>query len=567
MVRETLAENPLPSIARALWRHRRRAILTFVGVLFVAGVWTLLSPKSYRAEGKLFIRLGRENALIDATATLGRESIVAIPQSRDNEINSVVELMRSRGLMEAVVDHLTPAVVLDRLVAPVPAESEPARIALVSTTTVVEAAGDGPEVAQAAAADVDPAAAADGSSVSGSSWGIGAFFSAIGRGLAALSPFPALDDRERAVLLMQKKLDIEGVKRSNVVQIQYEAPSPELAKQVVAKLIECYLEEHIRLNRTGGAREFLGEQTQHARVELASAEDDLRMLQTGSGLISPQSQREILVQRVGKLEEELLQNTSETAASRTKLDQLRRTLAALPVKEVTNESSGMPDLGTDEMRSQFYALQLQEQAARAKYTENHPRLKEVMPQTQEARRILDREKPSRNHVVTAPSKVNEEVRVAIAMQEAQIAALEAKAAGVHGQLAEVRKDLLKLADGSVVVAKAQREFDMRETEYRKYALSLEQARIDDALERQKISNISVAQQATCSLKPVKPRMAVNLGLGLLAALMSGVGVALVSEMRDRTLRTAEHVERQLGLPVLATVPRWHAAHPVVNGRN
>jgi len=567
MVRETLAENPLPSIARALWRHRRRAILTFVGVLFVAGVWTLLSPKSYRAEGKLFIRLGRENALIDATATLGRESIVAIPQSRDNEINSVVELMRSRGLMEAVVDHLTPAVVLDRPVAPVPAESEPARIALVSTTTVVEAAGDGPEVAQAAAADVDPAAAADGSSVSGSSWGIGAFFSAIGRGLAALSPFPALDDRERAVLLMQKKLDIEGVKRSNVVQIQYEAPSPELAKQVVAKLIECYLEEHIRLNRTGGAREFLGEQTQHARVELASAEDDLRMLQTGSGLISPQSQREILVQRVGKLEEELLQNTSETAASRTKLDQLRRTLAALPVKEVTNESSGMPDLGTDEMRSQFYALQLQEQAARAKYTENHPRLKEVMPQTQEARRILDREKPSRNHVVTAPSKVNEEVRVAIAMQEAQIAALEAKAAGVHGQLAEVRKDLLKLADGSVVVAKAQREFDMRETEYRKYALSLEQARIDDALERQKISNISVAQQATCSLKPVKPRMAVNLGLGLLVALMSGVGVALVSEMRDRTLRTAEHVERQLGLPVLATVPRWHAAHPVVNGRN
>ena len=65
---------------------------------------TFLWPKSYRSEGKLLVRLGRENATLDATATLGQESVVAVPVSRDSEINSVVEILQSRSLLEKVVD-------------------------------------------------------------------------------------------------------------------------------------------------------------------------------------------------------------------------------------------------------------------------------------------------------------------------------------------------------------------------------------------------------------------------------------------------------------------------------
>ena len=50
----------------------------------------------------------------------------------------------------------------------------------------------------------------------------------------------------------------------------------------------------------------------------------------------------------------------------------------------------------------------------------------------------------------------------------------------------------------------QRELALQDAKYRKYSENREQARIDQALETNKISNISVVQQATASTKPVRP---------------------------------------------------------------
>ena len=101
--------NALWHVYHALFRHKGKAAVFFVTVATAVALWTFLSPKEYRSEGKLFVRLGRENATLDPTATLGQDSIIAVPQSRESEINSVVEILQSRILLEKVVDALGPA--------------------------------------------------------------------------------------------------------------------------------------------------------------------------------------------------------------------------------------------------------------------------------------------------------------------------------------------------------------------------------------------------------------------------------------------------------------------------
>ena len=108
--------------------QRRKAAICFLAVTATVAIVTLLWPKSYRSEGKLLVRLGRENATLDATVTMGPDSVVAVPLSREAEINSHVEILQSRTLLEQVVDKIGPAAVLHpgqapRRPAPPPAAS------------------------------------------------------------------------------------------------------------------------------------------------------------------------------------------------------------------------------------------------------------------------------------------------------------------------------------------------------------------------------------------------------------------------------------------------------------
>ncbi len=65
-------ENTLSfdQVRRACQRHKGKMLLFFVLVMAGTAVGTYLSPRSYRSQAKLFIRLGRENVTLDPTATL-----------------------------------------------------------------------------------------------------------------------------------------------------------------------------------------------------------------------------------------------------------------------------------------------------------------------------------------------------------------------------------------------------------------------------------------------------------------------------------------------------------------
>ena len=68
-------------------------------------------PRSYGSEAKLFLQVGRESVGLDPIATTG-QTISLLQSSREDEVKSVLELMKSREVVMKVVAHLTPEVVL-----------------------------------------------------------------------------------------------------------------------------------------------------------------------------------------------------------------------------------------------------------------------------------------------------------------------------------------------------------------------------------------------------------------------------------------------------------------------
>ena len=111
-----------------------------------------------------------------------------------------------------------------------------------------------------------------------------------------------------------------------------------------------------------------------------------------------------------------------------------------------------------------------------------------------------------------------------------------------------------LNDQEYQLAQFERKVELLDGKYRMHVEKLEQARVNDALGREQISNVKVAQAATLVGKPDSPKKPLLLGLGLLAATGGAIALAFVSESWIRRLRTTDQVESQLGLPVLLSIP-------------
>lgn len=504
MVRSHTSETSLQDLGQIVLRQRRTIALFMLASVGVSAGIIAFGPRAYRSEAKLFVRLGRENLAIDPTATLGQPSSVSLPVNRESELNSVAAIIKSRSLVEKVVDALGPSAILGAgdtwMTPPIATDAtSPPRVVHASTATWV---GDS---------------------------------SFLGR----------VPEREKAILRLLDDIRVEAVKKSDVVQVTCESPSPGLSQAVVSKLIDFYLDQHIQMNRTPGAREFFAQQTERLRGELDRREEALLQLKNETGMIAPEEQRRVLVAQIGRLEDELLTAQAAEAAARAEVDVVGGKLAGFPAEQVTARTTGFANEAADDMRAQLYALELKEQELLAKYTESHPELRQLRDQLSRSRGVLASGDRSMSQLTTAPSRTNEQAQLSLLEREPALAACQAKVRLLADQLEQVRSKLTTLNDSDSRVGKLAREVALQDASYRKYFENLEQATIDEALQLERISNIRVVQPASYELKPVRPRRLLVLALGMLVGSLGGVGLALMADARDNLLKTPDDLPRDL----------------------
>lgn len=442
-------------------------------------------------------------------------------QSRENEVKSEIEILKSQELVEKVVDAIGPAAVL-----------EPPEETVQGNNGVAGAKADAlfrfRKTLRGACKEVT--------------------------GLLKHLSLNPLSDRDVAILKVMKNLEIDPLKNSDVIALAYETKGRGLARETLEKLVGFYLDKHIIVRRTAGSYQFFDQQTGQFRNSLARAEEDLRQLKNQTGIASLEEQRRVLLKRIGDLEQEAETTESALAASKAKVEAMEKTLADLPRTLTVQETTGNPNQGADLMRARLYELQLKEQDLLSKFTETSKPVCEVRRQIAEGQTLLSGEERSRTQVTKGLNESYKQVEVALLNERATLSSLQAKAREQRAQLTGARGELQSINDSEIRLAHVQREMGIQEAHYRKYNEKLEQARIDQALETGKISNISVVQSATYPMKPVRPKKALNIALGLILGIVGGIGLAFISEYLDHTFKSPEDIKQKLDLPMLASIP-------------
>jgi uncharacterized protein involved in exopolysaccharide biosynthesis len=515
---DSFAQYSMRDFFYILFRHKWKLVLFFLAVMIIVTVGTFLSTEIYRSEAKLMVRIGRESATLDPTVATGQ--VMSVTPSRESEINSEIEILRSRELVEKVVEAIGHKTILEgpkwkiSVSSLVPGQKNPRQF-----QNLFQEANK--------------------------------IFSDFLLNLGLGNP---LTDREKATIQLRKNITVEVVKNTNILFVSYEGPDQTLSRNILAKLIDFFLEKHIVTHRTIGSYEFFDKQSDQLRNQMLKVEEELTKLKTKSGVSSLEEQRRILMRRAGNLQQENEATQTELAISRAKVQELKGKLAGLSPTIVTTETKGTGNYAADMMRARLYELQLREQDLLSKYTENNKLVQEVRRQIVEAQTLLDKEEPTRTQVTTGINTAYEQLNLELTREIANLSSLEAKAAVLKTQQDAARRDLIELNNTEAKMVGLQREMGLLETKYRKYSENVEQARIDQALLTNKISNISIVQAPTTLPEPVRPRKALNIIGGIFLGIFGGIILGFCSEYSDHSLKKPQDVIEKLNLPILASIP-------------
>jgi uncharacterized protein involved in exopolysaccharide biosynthesis len=356
--------------------------------------------------------------------------------------------------------------------------------------------------------------------------------------------------RERALTSLTNSISVSSPKNSTLVVLSSLASSPERAQQIVQALLDVGLSEHVRINRQKGSHGFFAEQSALLKSELDAASTSLRDAKNKYGIASLEGRRNSLQQQISSVELQQQESKAALAASEAKIAEVQKEVENLPTQMVQQMVGGSPNNGLSNMRQKLYELQTREQALLSRKTEEHPDVKAIQEQVRTSKQILDAETPLHGQATSA----------LLTTEKAQAASLKARDISLAEEHKQLTTQLKDLNDHELKIVELERRVKLLDANYETYAKGLEQARIDDALKNEGISNLSVVQTPSFVPKPAVPKTGLTLMLGFLAAVGGAIGVVVLSEFLDESIHTADGAERHLNRKVFVSLP--HLANPL-----
>lgn len=345
-----------------------------------------------------------------------------------------------------------------------------------------------------------------------------------------------LRDRERLVAAFVERLSIEPVRKTQLVNIVYEANDPRLAAQVANAIGEAYIDTQLaaKMGITQKANDWLGGRLGELRLQLDASEKALQDFRLREGLIDVAGVRSLGSQELERLGQEVTQMRSKKA----QIDGFVRAVRQFGANDMSRLES-LPEItahpGVQQVKAAVISAERKVSELSKFYGPKHPKLLSA-----------------RSELSTIQQNLHEQIQKLIngIAEEANtvtqnLAALEAEMQRSKGQY---------------------QDLSGKEAEYQRLSREVETNRqlFDTFMARQKETevtgnfNSAVARftdVAVAAVDPIKPKKKLIVLLAFVAALGFGVIVAFVMDSLNDTIKTTREVESVLQQRALGVVPK------------
>src|SRR5262245_5232435 len=346
----------------------------------------------------------------------------------------------------------------------------------------------------------------------------------------------ALKQRAPGLASLGFSLVVEPRRNTRLVMIKVEQPDPALAADIANAVATAYMQYNLELKMKGAsdAVSWLSDEASRLRAKAQESAVALQNYRVKAGILGLEEQRKITAQKIMDFNKGYLEAQAQRLSTESKLDS---------VSQMAKDKTGSQLIYTvvnnpliEKLRGELSDLEIERSKLLKVYKDKHPEILKIDARIQQVQQRIADEIPTMLRAVQAEQKV-----------------AKAREDTLFNNVNQMRREGQDLNEKEIQYLALQRESETNQQLYDSVLKRLKETGVTGGLET---NNVRIVEAATPPTAPVRPRKLWNLGLSLAAGLVLGIAVAVRLEYFDTTVRTPDDVERYIGLPVIAIIPRF-----------
>jgi uncharacterized protein involved in exopolysaccharide biosynthesis len=486
------SRTELAELAKKYWLL---ILVTFLSG--TVGMWLSFSiffTDLYESKTSLLVKIGRENA--DTPTTVQRGQVLS-QGVRVTDTNSEVEMLSSRALVEAVVDRLGPDAFKSVLAPPQSWTKYP--------KYYVKKAARGVK-------------------------------NVYKEFLILADLKKRLTPREEAIVNVADGIKVEPVRDSDILVLKVGTPSAKLCVDVSNALLDVYLQQRAAARRMPVGFDFFAARLAEASDRLTKAEETRAAVRVRWNLTSALEQRTQYLTELSAIQAEMVRNDAEIAKLKRQRELMVSRLPELP-ELVRKEQVDAANPSIQSIKERVTALKLERAKLSSRYLPSSEVMRKIDAEIADVEAALRTEPSSILETVTAEENPSKRAFASgIEQQVIQIAGLETSNRALQEPASRLSERLKDLALGMDALEAAERQYHRAEQDYLAYSKRLEEARMSEALDAQRVTNVAVVAPPETPIAPVYPRKMFLMGIAMAVSLLLGLAAAaLVETTEDRLL--------------------------------
>ncbi len=375
------------------------------------------------------------------------------------------------------------------------------------------------------------------------------------------------EQREALVDRLGKNISVGGSPGDNLYTISYRDQNTGRAKRVVDSLLTIFVESGLGGNRrdTQKAQQFIDQQIQDYERRLQESERRLKDFKLRNlGTVGGDS----VLQSIGTVEQALGAVRIELRAASQSRDSLKRELAGEEPVFIPEEGDSTSRSGSDsvpELDARIDSLQKQLDELLRQYTDEHPDVagsKRVLADLEQQRRdIIEKRRKqlsSKSGRARASNidrnPVYQQLKLALADGEANVAALRGKAEELESKLAQLKTMARARPEVEEEFVQLNRDYQAQKGNYDSLVARREAAMMTSQLEQSSsVADFRIIDPPRVSNKPVAPNRLLLLGFIVAVSFGAGLFAALAYSQLFPVFHSMKSLRKTLSRPVLGAV--------------
>ena len=369
------------------------------------------------------------------------------------------------------------------------------------------------------------------------------------------------DNKPLTYKKVRRSLEVDSIMGTDILQIQYEDPDPEVARAVVKRAVELYSEDYTSFNQseTLEAKEFVEQQIPKAEATVKKAEENLRLFKNQHGIVDLAEQTTAAIGSVTAVENEMDRVKADLNDINARYNGLQSQLG-MSWQEASAVSSLSQSVGVQKVLAQLQDVKLQLAQKRNLMSDNAPQIISLKQEQQDLTTLLEQQIASTLGPQQGLAK-NINVLSLGDLKQAQLtefANLGLQKEGLEKRLASLESaynTYQTRSNLSPQLQEQQRELQRQlDAATANYETLLSRVRDIDVLEDRKVNKVRVVSEAAIAEDTVNISGKVILAAGAMMGILFGLAIAFVLDLKDNTIENSQEVEDLFAYPLYGVVP-------------